>query len=90
MKSNVFTTLLQGALVFSILFSMMLCVRVVNKTRTVRALNNQMQRINATRSLVQMLATDCLEYSKKNPAINPMLISVGLMPTPNAGKPAAR
>jgi len=50
---------------------------------------------NNTRAIVQAISADALEYSKKNPAIDPLLKSFNLMPgnpAPSApgGKPATR
>jgi hypothetical protein len=76
MKSNALTTLLQGALAFSVLFSLMMCIRLIVHTRDVRMYNAQIQRINAANNTVQMMVNDCVTYSRKNPAIEPILASI--------------
>jgi hypothetical protein len=50
---------------------------------------------NNTRALIQNISADAVEYSKKNPAIDPLLKSFNLMPgnpAPSApiGKPATK
>ena len=78
MKSGTFTMLVQGALVLSLVLSAVFTLQYIFATREMRALNAQLTIANAYRNTIQAMAVDCLEYSKKNPAIEPVLKSVGL------------
>jgi hypothetical protein len=78
MKSGTLTTILHGALALSLVLSVVFCIQFIFLTREFRGLNSQLVVVNAYRSTVQALANDCMEYSKKNPAIDPVLKSVGL------------
>lgn len=58
-----------------------------------RALQVKAVHINNTRLVMDALAKDALEYSTRQPAIDPILISVGIKQpagTPPAKKPATR
>jgi hypothetical protein len=80
MKNNPMTTVLLGVLTVSALLSVGLCWRYISNTRELRALQAQATMINNNRTLINALANDVAEYSKKNPAIDPILESVGLKP----------
>ncbi|MCU0783098.1 MAG: hypothetical protein MUF81_03440 [Verrucomicrobia bacterium] len=80
MKSNTLTTILNGVLAFSLLLSVIFCLQFIFLTREVRAIGAQLTGINTYRSTMQALANDCVAYSEKNPAINPILESVGMKP----------
>jgi type II secretory pathway component PulJ len=77
MKPGMFMTVVQGALALSAVLSAIFCVQFVFLTREARSLNGQVAMANAYRQTVQALAADCIEYSKKNPAIEPVLKSIG-------------
>ena len=78
MKSNSSTTGLTVALAISLILSMIFCMQYMFRTRELRALSGQIAAINGYRNGIQQLAADCLQYSEKNPAINPVLEVVGL------------
>jgi hypothetical protein len=94
MKSNALITALNVVLACFLLMAAFLCIQYVFIARQLRSLTVQVAMINNSRPLLQALENDCLEYSKKNPAIDPILESVGLKParTAPAGttKPAPR
>ena len=82
-----------GVLTISALASVGLCWSYIGSAREFRALQAQAGMINNNRALIHALANDAMEYSKRNPAIDPILESVGLKPksAPAAGtKPAAK
>ena len=87
MKNNPLTTVLLGVLTVSALLSVGFCWRYVSNTRELRTLQTQASLINNNRTMINSLANDAVEYSKKNPAIDPILESVGLKPSKSA--PAA-
>jgi hypothetical protein len=80
MKNNTLTAVLNGVLAVSLLLSVFLCLQFISLTRQARSISGQIGSINAYRSSMQALANDCLAYSEKNHAIDPILESVGLKP----------
>lgn len=80
MKNSVSTTVLKGLLLVSLVLSVLFCLQYIMVTREARSLGGQMANINLFRNTLQALANDCLAYSQTNPAINPILESVGLKP----------
>src|ERR1035437_1643832 len=94
MKNNPLTTVLLGVLTVSALLSVGFCWRYVSNTRELRALQTQANMINNNRTMINSLANDTVEYSKKNPAIDPILESVRLKPGKSAptatNKPATK
>jgi hypothetical protein len=94
MKNNGMTTILLGILTLSALASVVLCWLYISNTRELRTLQGQANIINNNRTVINALASDTMEYSKKNPAIDPILESVGLKPgkaAPSAtNKPATK
>lgn len=80
MKSNGLTTILNGALAVCLVASVILCVQFVFLSRDVRQLNTQLAGINAWNNGVQTFVMECAEYSKKNPAILPILETIGVKP----------
>ena len=59
--------------------------RRISHVRNAQAAVSAMQQGNA---VIQVLCTDVMEYSTKNPAINPILQSFGLKPATTAAQPA--
>ncbi len=80
MKNNPMTTVLLGVLTISALLSVGLCWRYISNARELRILQIQATMINNNRATINALANDVVEYSKKNPAIDTILESVGLKP----------
>jgi Tfp pilus assembly protein PilX len=77
MKSNAMTTVLLGVLTLSVLASVVLCLLFTTNTRQKNLLQSQATAMINKRTIVQALAADAVEYSKKNHAIDPILESVG-------------
>lgn len=88
MKSNSPNIFLTIMLVLNLAFSILFCLQFTFRSRELRSLNTEVNRINMIRGTLQALANDCLAYSEKNPAINPILEQVGLMPAKAAAVPA--
>lgn len=72
-----------------ILLALLLCVGLVGanysflywkRARELRQLQFQGATLNQQQNLIKALAAESLEYSKKNPAIDPILQSVGVKP----------
>ncbi len=70
--------------VVSALASVGLCWSWIASARELGALQTQVAFINNNRALMNALANDAFEYSKKNPAITPILESVGMKPVKSA------
>ena len=82
MKNSPLTSVLLGALVVSVLTSVVLCWSYITKARELRGLQGQMQAqiagIQNNRTFIANLAGDLLEYSKTHPNIDPLLESAGI------------
>jgi len=87
-------TVLLGVLTLSVLGSVVLCWLYISSVRELRSLQTQASMINKNRAVINALANDTVEYSKKNKEIDPILQSVGLKPGKTnlapATKPAAK
>ena len=94
MRKSPLTTILLGLLTVSALASVVLCWLYISSTRQLRALQTQANIINNNRTVMTALANDAIEYSKRNPAIDPILESIGLKPVKTAAtstsKPATK
>jgi len=84
------TAILQGALAFSLLLSVIFFLQFFFKSREFRSLQGQIAQYQQTRMRLNQLVAETVEYSKRNPAIDPILSSVGVKTAPVAGKPAAK
>ena len=89
MKSNGFTTILNLVLALCLLLAAVFSFQSLSLSKDLRAYNTQVNTINGLRGSLQALAADCLEYSKRNAAIDPILESVNLKPSKTAAPKAA-
>jgi hypothetical protein len=78
MKNSPLITVLLAAVTASALASLVLCYMCISSTRELRALQNDAMQFQTKWNVVQRLTADAVEYSKTNPAINPILESAGL------------
>jgi len=92
MKNNPLTTILIGALALSAVWSVILCLQYVSNTRELRTMQGQALNINNRQMTAQAILNEAIEYGKKNPAIEPLLESVGIKKSAAApaAKPATR
>jgi len=94
MKSNASNTILTGLLGINLVLSAVFCFRAVTATRDSRRLGSEARMIQFEQTRFQQLAAECLAYSDKNPAINPILESVRLKESKTApastAKPATK
>jgi len=78
----------------NLVLSAVSCFRAVTATRDSRRLIRETRMIQMEQARFQSLAAECLAYSDKNPAINPLLESVKLKEPKaapaNTAKPAAK
>lgn len=78
MKNNQFVVVLIGLLLVSTLITAMQITRYYLAVKQFQSLQSRYMAVNQSRSLVQSLINDTLDYSKRNPAIDPLLQSVQL------------
>jgi len=89
MNKSPLTTILTGVLALSALTSLVLCYLYIQYTRETRMLQGSAPQIIMKQNMLVPLVNDAIEYSKKNPAILPVLEAVGIKPQPApAAKPA--
>ena len=81
MKQNPLGALLAGILLVGALASAALAVLYVNSMRDLQRLQYASTLITRNRNMANSLATEALEYSKRNPSIDPILQSVGIKTT---------
>jgi hypothetical protein len=84
MKNSPLTTILMAALLISAVASAVMCMMYVSSTREIHSLEAEAAFINNNRAVVNALLNDTIEYSKRNPAMVPILESVGVKPNNNA------
>jgi YD repeat-containing protein len=73
MKSNGTTTILNWALAVVVVALAIFAVQYYFKTREVRSLQTMMATYQNRQAILNNLIAECLEYSKRNPAIDPIL-----------------
>jgi uncharacterized membrane protein len=77
MKSTT-TTILNWLLAASLLLSAICFVQYFFRTREQRALQRTVVNYQVTHATLNMLVADTVEYSKRNPAILPILETIGV------------
>lgn len=94
MKNNQLTAMLVGILFITTGASAWLALRYTSAFHKRQQLAPTLASIHYTEGMISALANDTIEYSKKNPAIDPILKSFNLMPSGNPppanGRPATR
>lgn len=85
MKNNMANMVLTVLLAVSLLLSVVFCLQFMFRVREYRSISGQINYINTERARIQQLAAECVQYSEKNPAMNPLLEAVGLKAKPAAG-----
>lgn len=78
MKNQLWTVLLFLVLVLLVLTSSGLAYVYVRSTKKLQTLQAQANVITQYRTVIQSLANEAIEYSKRNPAIDPILQDIGL------------
>jgi len=76
MKNNAFTAVLTGVLVVAAFAAALLVARVFFGTRQLRDLQPMLMEVNNRLNFAQALLNDTLEYSRRNPAIDSLLVSL--------------
>jgi hypothetical protein len=91
MKRNLIGVLLAGIFCLSVLATAFLSFTYVRSARELQKLQHQAGLVNANRTRINALAAEAVEYSKRNPAIDPILHSLRIKPRPgsNAARPSS-
>ena len=85
------SVILLMVLLVNVLATAVLSFGYVGQMRQAQRLQIQINAINQSRNLIQALANEAVEYSKRNPGIDPVLQSVNLKPQkPASTAPPAR
>jgi len=77
---------LTGMLFICAILSAIGAISYYAASNELRSLQVQAARMDGRRNLARALAAEAMEYSKRNPAIDPVLQSVGLKPAPASPK----
>ena len=87
MKNNPLTTILLAALAISAIWSAILCVQLIRNSGEMRAMQGQLMFINNRQTADTAVLNEAVEYSKKNPAIDPILEALGIKTSAAAATP---
>ena len=82
MRNNAFTSLLVGLVVLSVLTTSGLALYYVRCIQRLNRLQFQNAVITRNRALLNSLASESVEYSRRNPSLDPVLQSVGIKARP--------
>lgn len=82
MNNNYLAGALVGLLFLSALSASLFCFRYLTCMRKLSHLQGQFATIQNRRNQIQALANDAVEYSRRNPAIDPLLQDVSIKPRP--------
>lgn len=87
MQKDPLISILAGALCIAAFGVFVLAMSCEVRFRQLQSIQPRAANIQMTQSIITGLAGDVLEYSKRNPSIDPLLQQVGLKP---AGRTAAK
>jgi hypothetical protein len=88
MKNSPLAPLLVGVLLLVGLLTALFTVRYYFSLKELQRLQIEYARMTSRRNTVQALANEALEYSKTNPAIDPILFEFELKAKPGAAAPS--
>jgi hypothetical protein len=78
MKNNPVTTVLLGALIVLALLTVYALISFNHSSKEFRGLQQQVVSLQNNQIAIQALAVDLADYSKRNPAITPVLKTFGI------------
>lgn len=91
MKISLTNQILYAVLALCLVLAMVFSVQTISMNGDLRNYNGRVQAINNWQATVQALTTDCVEYSKRNQDIVPLLQQAGVLGNkPMAPKPAGK
>ncbi len=89
MRNSAFTQLLMGLAALSIVATAALVYRYLYTVHKMNLLASEVAARTRSRTMVNALVSDLVEYSKRDPSIDPILQSVNIKPRPTASAPSA-
>ena len=89
LRNNPIGSILVSVFFLLALTACWLSVRYYFSVKEAQAMQFRMQAIEATMAGMQRLVSETIEYSKKSPDVDPILLKFHLKPTPAAAAPAA-
>jgi hypothetical protein len=93
MKTNLMTTILTWVLGTSMVLSIFFGYQFFSKTRQMPPLEMEIQTYQNNHAFLNALVGDIVEYSKRDPGIDPLLVEAGVKPgkiVPAAAKPSGK
>lgn len=84
MKNSPLTTILLILAVIAALSSVGLCYLYLSNARDLRVAQAKVAQVNQNRMIMQALLGEAVEYSKRNPALEPILESAGVKLKPTS------
>jgi hypothetical protein len=84
-------TILLCVLALSVVASVVFCYRYVDAARELRGYKQQVSNINTKEGWMNAVVPELVEYSKRNPQIDPILETIGIRnPATATNKPSAK
>lgn len=80
MKNNGLDKILHWALMVIVVLTAVFAFQWFNRTREMRSLQTKVVEFQNRQAMLQNLVNECLEYSKRNPAIDPILEANNVKP----------
>ena len=90
MKTNGTTTIINWALAVAVVALAIFAVQYFFKTREVRNLQSKIVEYQNKQQFLNNLIAECVEYSKRNAAIDPILEANNIKPKAAGTKPSAK
>jgi hypothetical protein len=90
MKNSSTVNVLLAVLAASALASLILCGLYISRSRDLRSLQSQQVMARYRQAFYNQLANEVLEYSKKNPSIDPIVDTYLRPKAVNTNKPASK
>jgi hypothetical protein len=88
MKNNGLKSILNWALIAVVILTTVFAFQWFNRSREARSLQNKVMEFQNKQAMLQNLVAECLEYSKRVPAIDPILEANNVKPGKTAAAPA--
>ena len=88
MKSNALASLLTGAIIVCAIITGFFFLRYYLALKELQRLQGQYVFMNNSRNAAQSLANEAVEYSKRNPSIDPILYRYDIKQRPGTNSPA--
>lgn len=90
MKNDGTTTILNWALAGAVAAAAILATNNIFKTKELRELQSKILIFQNKQASLNNLIAEVMQYSQRNPSIDPILESIGAKPAKNSTAPAAK